>query len=66
MILNRYIPSLCFLENSGLTVLIISRFDVISLVRNKVGMFKDELLANSINCDCHGFPKPSCDISAVR
>jgi DNA replication licensing factor MCM2 len=45
---DRYQPSLSFLENSGLTEPILSRFDVICVVRDIVDFAKDQDLARFV------------------
>ena len=59
---DRYQPALSFLENSGLTEPILSRFDVVCVVRDIVDYTNDQKLAEFV-CNTHkGVKQPSGDI----
>lgn len=60
---DRYLPSLSFLENSGLQETILSRFDVICIVRDQVDIVQDEALAKFVIENHQGKVQPSGDIS---
>lgn len=60
---DRYQPSLSFLENSGLTEPILTRFDVICVVRDIIDQVADENLAKFVCRNHQGYEQPSGDIS---
>lgn len=60
---DRYQPSLSFLENSGLTEPILTRFDVICVVRDIINQEADENLAKFVCRNHQGYEQPAGDIS---